>query len=87
MIQQLRVRDLNSLANQLAPNSLLKEKLQKTVLDAVSFGIDKLAFDDQDRENAELLRLVAEALSKEQSTNESRSTLRRETEDEQETGG
>lgn len=83
MIQQVRVRDLNSLANQLANGSFLQEKLQKLVLDSISLGHDTLDFDDEKIENKQLLQMVADAINKEKSINESRSIIRREPKDEQ----
>lgn len=85
MIHQVLVRDLNSLANQLVQGSFLQKKLQKTVLDAVDLGLGTLDFDDEKRENKQLLQLIADAVSKERSVNESRSSvIRRETKDDEE---
>ena len=81
MIHQVRVRDLNSLANQLARGSYLKEKLQATVREAVEAGIQSIDFDDEKADNKGLIKLVADAVSNERSANESRSVIRRETED------
>ena len=80
MIKSVKVRDLNSLANQLAQGSYLRKKLQKLVLDTISLGHDTLDFDDEKLENKQLLQMVADAISKERSRNESRSIIRRETE-------
>ena len=86
MIQQVRVRDLNSLANQLTRGSYLKEKLQETVREAVEAGIQSIDFDDEKADNKGLIKLVADAVSNERSANESRSVIRRETEDVEDKG-
>lgn len=84
MIKQVRVRDLNSLANQLAQGSFLQKKLQKLILSALELKHTTLDFDNEKLENKQLLQMVADAVNKEQSINKSRSVIKRETEDEQE---